>query len=73
MTETWAATTFQPAGVRTQVWDWRPILPDSVARRNSVQAVAKSLPQVVMTVRSMLRARPTGARAARKPLISAWP
>ena len=27
--ETWALTTRQPSGMRTQVWVWRPRLPDS--------------------------------------------
>ena len=61
---TWAATTRQPSGKRTQLWVCRPIL-SVPARRNSVLAVAKSRPKVVITVCCSERARPAGERAAR--------
>ena len=41
---TCAATTCQPSGKRTQVCIWRPTLPGTVTRWNSVEAVAKSCP-----------------------------
>ena len=44
MTETCAATTRQPSGVRIQTWLCRPIFPGSDGRRNMVQAVAISRP-----------------------------
>jgi hypothetical protein len=51
----------------------RPILPGTVSRSNSVEAVAKSRPKVVITVREMRRARPIGARATRNADISSLP
>src|SRR5262249_26018144 len=71
MTLTWPTTICQPLGPLTQVCVWRPILPG--ARRNSVEATAKSRPKVVITVRFSVRARPAGERAARNALISAYP
>ncbi len=44
MIETCAATTRHPSGMRTQVCIWRPTLPLALSRRNSVDAVAKSVP-----------------------------
>ena len=41
---TCAATTRQPSGKRTQVCIWRPTLPTSVGRWNSVEATAQSRP-----------------------------
>jgi hypothetical protein len=40
MKDTWALTTRQPSGIRTQVCVWRPRLPDS-SRWNFVLAVAR--------------------------------
>ena len=44
ITLTCAATTRQPSGKRTQVCIWRPILPGTLARWNSVEATAQSRP-----------------------------
>ena len=44
ITLTWAATTNQPSGKRTQVCICRPTLPGMVARWNRVEAIAKSRP-----------------------------
>ena len=44
ITETCAATTRQPSGVRMETWLCRPIFPGSDGRRNMVQAVAISRP-----------------------------
>jgi hypothetical protein len=58
--------------MRTQVWLWRPVrVPPS--RKNSVMAVAWSRPNVVMTVRRNVRARPAEGRAWRKARISSMP
>ena len=73
MTLTWAATILQPSGIRTQLCVCRPTRPGAPSRRNSVEAVAKSVPKVVTTVRSRLRASPAAGRAARKAAIAAWP
>ena len=73
ITLTCAATTRQPSGVRAQVCIWRPTLPGVVSRWNSVDAVAKSWPYVVITVRDVVRINPTGDRAARNAPISSWP
>ena len=60
---TCAATMRHPSGKRTQVWLWRPMrsLP---ARRNSMFAVAKSVPNVVITILVSVRASP-GRRTRR--------
>lgn len=42
--ETWAAATFQPCAVRTQVCIWRPSWPGKSGRWNSVEAIAVSRP-----------------------------
>ena len=41
---TWADTTRQPSGNRTQLWLWRPTRPGALSRKNRVLAVAKSRP-----------------------------
>ena len=71
-TLTCAATTRQPSSQRTQVWLCRP-MPCMPGRVNSVMAVAKSLPKVVMTVFASVRARPLVDRAARKARICSMP
>jgi hypothetical protein len=43
------------------------------SRRNSVIAVAQSWPNVVITVRISVRARPVDGRARRKARISSMP
>src|SRR5271156_6783722 len=44
ITLTWAATTNQPSGKRTQVCICRPTLPGMVGRWNRVEAIPKSRP-----------------------------
>ena len=73
MTLTWAATTRQPAGVRTQVCVCRPTLPGADARRTRVEQVARSAPKVVTTVPSSPRASPAAGRALRNAAMAAWP
>src|SRR5271166_7043017 len=70
ITLTCAATTRQPCEVRTQVCICRPTWPGVESRWNRVEAVAKSRPKVVITVRDVVRTRPTGDRAARNAPIS---
>ena len=70
---TWAATTRQPSGILTQVCIWRPIFPGTLSRSNKVEAVAKSCPYVVITVREIRRASPTGERADRNAAIASLP
>src|SRR5262249_33071232 len=61
-----------PSGMRTQVWLCRPRRPDSV-RWNSVFAVARSRPKVVITVRMMARVISVRGRASREPWIASNP
>src|SRR5215470_12555080 len=70
--ETWALTTRHPSGMRTQVWLCRPRGPDSV-RWNSVFAVARSRPKVVITVRMMARVMSVRERASREAWIASNP
>src|SRR5512137_2681759 len=60
--DTCALTTRQPDSVRTQLWLWRPRRPES-RLTNSVSAVEKSDPKVVMTVLASVRRRSVAGRA----------
>lgn len=60
--DTCALTTRQPDSVRIHVWLWRPRRTES-RRTNSVLAVAKSAPYVVMTVLESVRLRSIAGRA----------
>jgi hypothetical protein len=72
MIETWAEATFQPSGVRIQVWLWRPILSEP-SRWNSTLAMAKSAPKVVISVRRRVRGGEPPTRPTRKAAISSSP
>ena len=54
----------QPSAKRTQVCVMRPTLPGAVIRWKSVDAIAKSRPNVVITVLDRVRARPADGRGA---------
>ena len=56
MTLTCPTTTRQPSSKRTQVCVIRPTFPGAVARWNNVDAIAKSRPNVVITVFESVRA-----------------
>ena len=60
----------QPSSKRIQVWVMRPTLPGALVRWNSVDAIAQSRPNVVITVFDSVRARPADGRTALNASIS---
>ena len=70
MALTWPTTIRHPSSKRTHVWVIRPTLPGAVTRWKSVDATARSRPNVVITVFDSVRIRPAGERAARNASIS---